>query len=260
MQLSDYPMTETLVRFLEKPRSRYYWLGVYLVSFWSVAILLQVFWQQPPRAGQQPFTVELNGKSISYLLSVPKNYSEKRKWPLLLYLHGASLRGNNLQQLKRYGPPALIARGKELPLIVLSPQCPAGQNWNNSEQLIQLLDHVLAQLDVDTDRIYLSGVSLGGAGAWKLALDYPERFAAVAPICGFGDAELADKLSGVPIWAFHGAKDKIVPVSSTDRLIEAIRKAGGSPKYTRYTNDGHYIVSKVYGKEPLFEWLLEQRR
>jgi len=260
MQLSDFPITQAIVRYLDKPRSRYYWLGLYLAGFWTLAIALQLFWQQVPRPGQHVFSTEINGREVSYLLYLPDNYFTGNDWPLLLYLHGASLRGNDIQQLKRYGPPAMIKNGTDFPFAVLSPQCPAGMDWSDTKLLIALLEKVLLQLDVDEDRVYLSGVSLGGAGAWSLALDYPGRFAAVAPICGYGDASRGASLSDVPIWVFHGVNDKIVPVSQSDKMVAAIRSAGGSPKYTRYKNDGHYIVGKVYGKEPLFDWLLEQRR
>jgi predicted peptidase len=123
---------------------------------------------------------------MGYLLYLPKNYDTKESWPLVLFLHGAGERGDDLELVKKHGPPKLISEGKEFPFIVVSPQCPKDRWWEPIE-LIALLDDLQSKLKVDEDRIYLTGLSMGGFGTWRLAAFAPDRLATIAPICGGGE-------------------------------------------------------------------------
>jgi len=195
-----------------------------------------------------------------YLLYLPKGYEGGRKrWPLLLFLHGAGERGRDLDLVKKHGPPRLIAEGHDLPFIVASPQCP-GNQWWSSDVLNALLDDLAANCRVDESRVYLTGLSMGGYGTWGLACEHPERFAAVAPICGGGNRLLAHRLKDVPVWAFHGAKDDAVPLAESEKMANALKACGGRVKLTVYPDAGHDSWTATYANPELYKWLLKHRR
>lgn len=195
-----------------------------------------------------------------YLLYLPKGYERGRKrWPLLLFLHGAGERGKDLELVKKHGPPKLIAEGQHFPFIVVSPQCPANQWWSN-DVLAALLDNIVANYRVDESRVYVTGLSMGGYGTWALACEHPERFAAIAPICGGGNRLLAHRLKDVPVWAFHGAKDDVVPLAESERMVNAVKAAGGKAKLTVYPEAGHDSWTATYANPALYKWLLRHRK
>jgi len=196
---------------------------------------------------------------LGYLLSLPQDYERRSSWPLLLFLHGAGERGDDLEMVKRHGPPKLIAAGKEFPFIVVSPQCPRGKWWEPIE-LAALLDEIGRNYKVDPDRVYVTGLSMGGFGSWRLAAYAPERLAAIAPICGGGETYWAKEFAQLPTWAFHGAKDTVVLLERSQAMVDALTKAGGSPKLTIYPEAGHDSWTATYDDPKLYEWLLEQRR
>jgi predicted peptidase len=200
--------------------------------------------------------------SCNYLLYLPKGYGEQdQKWPLMLFLHGSGERGDDLDLVKRHGPPKLVAEGKDFPFIIVSPQCPLGQWWPEKiDTLVALLDDVQSAYAVDPNRVYLTGLSIGGYGTWALACEHPDRFAAIAPICGGGEPFLADRLRDVPVWAFHGAKDPVVPVIESEVMVEAVRRAGGQAKLTIYPDAGHDAWTAAYNDPELYVWLLSHRR
>ena len=196
---------------------------------------------------------------LNYLLYLPKNYQEQDKWPLLLFLHGAGERGDDIEKVKIHGPPKLIAAGQDFPFIVVSPQCPADGWWEPIE-LNALLDDVVRRYKVDEDRVYLTGLSMGGFGTWQLAAYAPQRFAAIAPICGRTDPRIAKRVAKLPAWVFHGALDKAVPVSGSEVIVAAIQKAGGDPRLTIYPDLEHDSWTVTYANPELYEWLLQNRR
>lgn len=147
---------------------------------------------------------------LNYLLYLPQDYDQQESWPLLLFLHGSGERGNDLELVKKHGPPKLIAGGKEFPFIVVSPECPQERRWEPIE-LVALLDDLCNKHKVDANRIYVTGLSMGGFGTWKLASYVPDKLAAIAPICGGGEKYWARQFAHLPVWAFHGAKDTGVP-------------------------------------------------
>ncbi|MGI9190009.1 MAG: alpha/beta hydrolase-fold protein [Longimicrobiaceae bacterium] len=196
-----------------------------------------------------------------YLLYLPPGYSsdDGGRWPLLLFLHGAGERGDDLELVKLHGPPKQIAAGQELPFIVVAPQVAEGRIWSTSF-LDALLEEVTERYAVDRDRISLTGLSMGGFGVWALAMEYPDRFAALVPISGGGMISGACGLKGVPIRAFHGAHDEIIPVFLTRVLVERLRECGGDARLTVYPDAGHDAWTRTYDDPALYDWLLRQRR
>lgn len=197
-----------------------------------------------------------------YLLYLPPGYGEKeQKWPLIMFLHGAGERGDNLELVKKHGPPKLIEQGKNFPFIIVSPQCPRGIWWPEKlDTLVALLDEIESKYAVDADRVYLTGLSMGGFGTWSLACRHPQRFAAVAPICGGGQWFLANRLKNVPVWAFHGARDRVVPLDQSKSMVEAVKRAGGDAKLTVYPEAQHDSWTATYDNPKLYEWFLSHRR
>lgn len=194
-----------------------------------------------------------------YLIYLPRYYHRsQKKWPLLLFLHGSGERGNDLNLVKRHGPPKLAEAGQSFPFILVAPQCPEGKKWS-----VQTLDHLLNDLAgiyrIDEQRIYLSGLSLGGYGTWKLAIRYPRRFAAIVPICGWSDPQKVGVLRDVPIWVFHGAKDTVVPLQKSQELVNVLWIAGNPVKFTIYDEAGHDAWTQTYENPDLYTWILQHR-
>jgi predicted peptidase len=200
---------------------------------------------------------------LDYWLYLPPAYGQdsQHKWPLILFLHGFGERSPDLELVKKHGPPQSLSIHDDPRFMVASPQCPAGSWWTfELEALNALLDDLIGQYAVDVDRVYLTGLSMGGFGTWHLATLRPERFAAIAPICGEGVPALADRLKHLPIWAFHGEADDVVPVSFTQTMVEAVTFYGGNVKYTGYPGVGHDSWTQTYANPELYEWFLRHRR
>ncbi len=197
--------------------------------------------------------------SINYLLYLPKNYNTGEKFPFMLFLHGAGERGNDLEMLKKHGPPRLIAEGKDFPFIIVSPQCPPGIRWKTNT-LIALIDEIIKNYNVDEDRIYVTGLSMGGYGTWKLANEIPERLAAVIPICGWGDPWTICEIGDLPVWAFHGEKDNVVPVQRSKDLVDALKRCNANVNFTIYPDAEHDSWTKTYDNPQIYEWLLKQNK
>lgn len=196
---------------------------------------------------------------LDYLLYLPEDYAEKDDWPLLLFLHGAGERGDDLDLVKTHGPPKLIKQGKQFPFIVVSPQCPSNRWWQPFE-LTALLDDIVATYKVNQDRVYLSGLSMGGFGSWNLAAYTPGRFAAVAPICGGGERFWTRLLRNVPFWVFHGAKDPVVPLERSQAMVDSLKQKKGDVQFTVYPDAGHDSWTETYDNPEFYEWMLEQKR
>ncbi len=208
---------------------------------------------------------------IDYLLFLPREYSgsSTNRWPLIFFLHGSGERGSDVWKVATHGPSKYIETHPEFPFIVIAPQCPNRETWSR-EALMDLLDQAVETYRVDTNRIYLTGLSMGGFGAWELATSYPERFAAVAPICGGGryisvlmagyDGRLA-ALQSLPVWAFHGAKDNVVPVAESERMVKMMKEAGCKEvELTIYPEAQHNSWTETYNNPKLYEWFLKHER
>jgi predicted peptidase len=240
-----------------------------IVSAFSVAAL--AFAETNPTMSQSAESFEAV-VSLKYLQYVPAGYAadptnaksgEGHGWPLVLFLHGAGERGDNLDLVKQFGPPSLVAKGKQFPFILISPQCPK-EAWWDPVVLGRLLDTIENKLKVDADRIYVTGLSMGGFGTWDLARSTPHRFAAIAPVCGGGDAGMLWIFPGMkdlPVWAFHGEKDKAVPLKRSEEMIDAVKAIGNEEaKLTVYPGVGHNSWLKAYEDPELYAWLLRHKR
>ena len=184
--------------------------------------------------------VIIHKTTLNYLLWLPSEYKKDKKktYPLLIFLHGSGERGDTLDLVKKHGPPSFVESKPDFPFITVSPQCPLNQWWN-VEDLQQMLEQLLKIYRVDTRRIYLTGLSMGGFGTWSWASKFPDQFAAIAPVCGGGDIQFADELKNTPVWAFHGEADSVVPVKRTIEMVEAVNANGGSARMIIYTGVGH---------------------
>jgi predicted peptidase len=207
---------------------------------------------------------------VHYLLFLPEGYDPKgeKRWPLILFLHGAGERGRDVWKVATHGPPKNVADHPDFPFIVVSPQCPEGEHWS-SEILLGLLDDITRHYKVDMSRIYLTGLSMGGYGTWDLGLTHPEKFAAIAPICGGGQKitvllasrEKSQALKTLGVWAFHGAKDPVVPLEESQRMVDALKQAGAQDvKLTVYPEAGHNSWTEAYNDPELYKWMLAHHR
>jgi predicted peptidase len=222
------------------------------------------------KPGQTAHKFSLERKQVlsaDYLLFLPNGYDANatNRWPLILFLHGAGERGTNIWMVAKHGPPKIDATETNFPFIVVSPQCPEGKIWSN-DLLLALLDEIETKYPVDMHRVYLTGLSMGGFGTWSLGLSHPEKFAAIAPICGGGEIItplLADKakLASLPVWAFHGAKDPTVPVEESEHMVNYLKKIGVKEvKFTVYPDALHDSWTQTYANPELFAWFLQHSR
>ena len=181
----------------------------------------------------------------------------------MIYLHGSSRRGRDIEQVKANGIPPLLDQDPDFEFVVASPQALSDFPWQVSwrpDDLILLLDHLLSEYRIDPDRVYLTGLSMGGYGTWATIGKYSERFAAAIPICGGGDPELGEAIGELPVWAFHGDEDYVVPVERSIEMVEAVKAAGGNAQLTRYPGVGHDSFTQTYANPEIYRWLLEQVR
>lgn len=226
---------------------------------------------------QKPAITNLTSHDITittcahYSLFLPKDYGvdPSRQWPIILFLHGIGESGTNIWLTAKNGPANFIKQHPDFPFIVISPQCPSGETWSDPV-VLKILDEVQSKYATDTNRVYLTGLSMGGFGAWSLATAYPERFAAVAPVCGGGSVidmilnnycKKVRDLRGLPFWVFHGAKDPVVNISESERMIDALKKNGCHDiKVTIYPKGKHDIWSETYANPELYDWFLQHSR
>lgn len=230
----------------------------------------------PARADDKPKTgfvdkvfKNADGTESPYVVFVPKSYDGTKEVPVILFLHGAGETKNPKAKKDGKMPvevglgPAIKKREKDFPFIVVIPRA-EGFGWAadnaNGKRALAMLDATMKEYKVDPKRQYLSGLSMGGFGTWNIAAAHPDRFAAIAPICGGGNAKDAEKLKSIPCWCFHGDADNVVKPELSRTMIDAIKKAGGSPKYTEYPKVGHNSWDAAYGTDELYTWLLEQKK
>lgn len=197
---------------------------------------------------------------VRYAVLLPAGYSHARTWPAILFLHGKGECGTDGVRPTHVGlVPAALANPDRWPFVIIIPQKPTQESaWIDHEAMVMaVLDDAGRELPIDAARIYLSGLSQGGAGTWDLAASHPELFAAIAPVCGYGDpASLAPALRAMPIWAFHGEKDDIVAPERTRAIIAAIERAGGTPSATYFPDANHNSWDAAYATPELPRWLL----
>lgn len=191
---------------------------------------------------------------------LPPEYAQRSEpWPLLIFLHGSGERGTDLERVKVHGPPKLVAAGAAYPLVLASPQLEEGAHWEPA-RLHRLLRALQARLHVDRERSLATGLSLGGHGVWNWASSYPRDLAAIAPVCGFGDPAAVASMHDVPVRAYHGDADPVVPLARQQACVDALLAAGGRATLTVYPGVGHDSWTPAYQDPELLPWLLAQRR
>lgn len=200
--------------------------------------------------------------NFAYAQYLPKGYDGKKKFPLVLFLHGAGERGEDLDVACRHGYMKHVREsGAEYPFIIVAPQCPNGKFWGcYTESLLAFLDDICATLAVDTDRVYLTGFSMGGTGTWMLSMAAPERFAAIAPICGSGIYWYGEALKNIPIMIYHGDCDDIVPIYNSIEMVSSVNKRGGNAQIKVLYGVMHNAWDAAYQGDELYAWLLSHKR
>jgi predicted peptidase len=198
-------------------------------------------------------------ESYEYLFFTPTNKKliENDKFPLIVFLHGAGERGDELSKVRVHGPPKIVEQDASFPFMVFSPQCPADRWWE-AEKLDKLLDEIVSNHQVDERRIYLTGLSMGGYATWDWVTLRPNRFAAIAPICG-GDEEDARNASihkQVPTWVFHGEEDMVVPFENSVLIVEELKQKGSPVIFTSYPETGHNSWTETYNNPLLYDWFV----
>lgn len=206
---------------------------------------------------QQNFT---QAAGYNHIIFFPLDHRARdQAWPAILFLHGVGERGNDLKLVTTQGLPRMLKDRHDFPFIIIAPQCPEGQYWIPS-MIDELIATVGSKFMIDNDRIYLTGISMGGYATWMTAIEYSYRFAAIAPICGGGDPDKAFALKDMPVWAFHGAKDPVVKLSESEEMVKALKKVGGNVKFTIYPEGGHDAWTETYNNLALYEWFLTYSR
>jgi predicted esterase len=230
-------------------------------GFFQLVLILSFILFTSARANAQQ-TPQKFLRETDYLLSLPDGYNAdtSKKWPLVMFLHGSGERGNDIGKVEVNGPPKLVAAGKKFPFILVSPQAKEDEDGWEPENLYHLLVYLKKTYRADPDRIYLTGLSMGGFGTWKLATNHPEEFAAIVPICGGGDTSMAWRLRYTPVWCFHGALDNVVPVSKDEQMVASVRKYNPSVKFTVYPDLYHNSWERTYNNDSLYTWLLAQKK
>ncbi len=220
--------------------------------------------------------ISANGDTLQYR-QLMSDYDPISKYPLVIFLHGSGERGNDNEAQLKWGVLNFASdeHMKMHPSIVIAPQCPTDMQWGNFSRedmsllptpskpmklLKELIDHAIETMPVDTDRIYITGLSMGGFGTFDAISRYPDLFAAAVPVCGGGDPSKSETISHIPIWIFHGALDGAVDPVLSRNMVEGLTKAGGHPGYTQYPRTGHFAWIAAYNDTMMMEWLYDQRK
>jgi predicted peptidase len=255
---------------------------------WAIAGALALTWPSRARQDDEMFqarVTKVGATEHHFRVFAPTGWSKKKKWPVILFLHGAGERGDdNLAQTRVGIAPAIIRQQTSFPFVVVLPQCPKDRWWTEPEMqalALKALDDAAKEFNGDPRRIYLTGLSMGGYGSWVIAANNPKKFAAIAVVCGgvrpppglnlpetvrppepsndpYG--AVASKIGKTPVWVFHGSADPLVPVTESRKMVEALKAIGGNVRYNEYDGVGHNSWDKAYAEPELFPWLLSQRK
>lgn len=199
----------------------------------------------------------------NYLLFLPKGYDEEpnRKWPLILFLHGIGQRGDDPEVLKVHGIPRIVEENPDFQFVAVSPQCPEDTEWVfQTDALNEFIDYILASYNVNPEMVYLTGLSMGGHGVWKLAIAHADKFAAIAPICGHKCLEGIENIKHMPIWLFHGAKDPVIKIEESYEMVDALKKLGSNIRFTVYPDAEHDCWTETYNNPELYQWFLKYKK
>jgi predicted peptidase len=258
------------------------WFRIAMFGLGGLALGMPA-WARRHETGFLDRIVAVNGVEYRYQVFVPRNWGPKVKWPVILFLHGYGEEGEDGLLPTDVGIAAAIRNHVDrFPFVVVIPQCRKNDWWTNvpmEAEALKALDQTMKEFKGDPQRVYLTGLSMGGYGTWALGAQYASKFAALAPVCGGirlppGDdmpnahntddsadpyAAVAQKIGKTPVWVFHGGSDPVVPVQESRQMVEALKAAGGNVRYTEYSGVGHNSWGKAYDEADLFAWLLAQR-
>ncbi len=231
-----------------------------LLSLSAAAILLAGCAAVPNTPGSSPqsFTLK-DGSRLRYMEYVPPKLKLSRHVPILIFLHGSGEAGHDVTQVMNNGPWQYARAHADFPFIILAPQLDKDGEWD-PDKLNEWLDHIEQVLPVDRRRIYLTGLSRGGQGTWDFAMRYPHYFAAIAPLSGYSDLRQPCRLKGIPVWAFHGALDDVVPIKYDEQTTGDAKSCGVTVQLTVYPNSGHDTWTQTYADPDLYTWLMSNKR
>ena len=202
--------------------------------------------------------------SLKYHIYLPDNYhASNANFPLVLFLHGAGERGDDLRLVELHGIPKMINNGEAFPFITLAPQCPAFQWWSEplyTKTLIYLVEEIIKNYNVDIECVYATGLSMGGYGTLAIAKERPDLFSAIIPVCGGMDTTEIEKLKDIPIWLFHGDSDKVVPVENSKLIYEILKPINPDIKITIYKGVDHNSWDITYSNKKIYDWMLEHKK
>ena len=202
--------------------------------------------------------------SLKYHIYFPNNYHDSdTKFPLVLFLHGAGERGDDLRLVEKHGIPKMINNGINFPFITVAPQCPKFQYWSepvNVKTLLLLVEEIIKKNKVDIERIYATGLSMGGYGTLAIAKERPDLFSAIIPVCGGLDTTDIERLKDIPIWLFHGAEDKVVPVENSELIYDLLKPINPEIKITIYKGINHNSWEMTYKNQKIYDWMLKYKK
>lgn len=222
-----------------------------------------------------------DNRKLPYRLMSPPKLENGKRYPLVLFLHGAGERGIDNEKQLVHGAAEFAKRREAYPAFVLFPQCPPGKRWVESDwslpsgldefptepsptmaATLALVDSLVSKLPIDPERLYVTGLSMGGQGTWFAAVAPPKRFAAMLEVCGGGDPGWAERYQGIPVWVLHGQADNVVPISRAREMVVALTNAGHAPelRYVEYPGVGHNSWSPTYARDDIYRWLFSQRK
>ena len=240
-------------------------MQIFKFIFIMVAVLSALFPKSNNERNIKTFVTDVTIEvELNYLLYLPSDYSYSKKvYPLVLFLHGAGERGEDINFVEVHGIPKLIKMGKEFPFITIAPQCPFDRWWSDKvfvKALISLIEKTKTQYNVDDSRIYATGLSMGGYGTLAIAMERPDLFAGIIPICGGGDLKKIGRLEHMPIWLFHGDADTVVPIENSTKIYDVLKPINNNIKITNYENIGHDSWTQTYDNNDIYEWLLNHNK
>lgn len=234
----------------------------------AMLLLVSMVRSEDLPAGFLDRSIEDDSGAHGYVVFQPTGEAPADGWPVIMFLHGSGQRGHDNRRQLRVGlGPVVQEHPEQFPAIVIFPQCDALSvlvGWmpdgENGKRALAILDRTMQEFPTNPDRVYLTGISMGGIGTWAHAMETPDRWAAIVPICGGGRTGKVDRIAHLPTWCFHGTADLTVPVGFSRTMIRAIQEAGGEPKFTEYRGVGHDSWEQAYAEPELWPWLFEQRR
>ena len=213
----------------------------------------------------QDFSKKIDNKlspKLNYSVTTPTNFSKEEKLPLIVFLHGAGERGDDINKVKVYCVPKLFGNNPDLERVVtLSPQCPYNYTWYDFKwDVIELIEDVVKEYNIDSDRVTLCGISMGGFGTWEIAMQVPQMFAAIAPICSGGMSWRTWSLTKLPIRVYHGRRDDVVPFVYSELMVNAIRAQGGNVDFIAYDDLSHNCWDRAFEESDLINWLANAKK